>query len=195
MDEAVGSKSISFRNLEIGKRRVSLIVSYERGEFELWYEFDREIYTTPSLVALAISPLCGTVFDHIAFDFEITPDVFDCIKSFTRADVSVPACTTVVTSLNPNRKGVILSFSGGFDSIAAKELMPDDTHLVSLDLGGWFKREASYFKKFNTITVTTNIRQVPDQLTALARNNWLFMASGALLCSYHLNAKFHEAYS
>lgn len=191
MNEPSGIKCISFKGLEISRRRVSLTVSYDRGDFELWYEFDREVITTPSLVALAVAPLCGTVFDHVSFDFEVSHEVFERIKRFTRADVIVPNCIADSVPSDVDRDGVILSFSGGFDSIAAKALMPEDTHLVSLDLGGWFKREAEYFKRFDPITIKTNIRQVPDQLTALTRNNWLFMATGTLLCSYHLGAKYH----
>lgn len=191
VNEDLDTKSIFFKNLTISPRRVSLTVSYSRGEFPIWYEFDRDIITTPSLVALAVAPLCGRAFDLIVFDFEITADILEAIRLFTGANVEAPTAHSEVRPPETERNGTILSFSGGFDSIAAKALMPADTHLVSLDLGGWFKREAEYFGRFNPIIVKTNIRQVPDQLTALTANNWLFMASGTILCSYHLSARYH----
>lgn len=189
LNSTESSKSISFKNLDITKTRVSLTMCYHRGEFELWYEFDREIETTPSLVAVAVSTLCGTAFDCVSFDFEITKQALQAITSFTQADVTAPIDD--IAPVSDDRSGTILSFSGGFDSIAAKSLLPKDTHLISLDLGGWFKREAEYFGRFSPITIKTNFRQVPDQQTALTSNHWLFMAQGAILCSQHLGAKHH----
>lgn len=187
----VPDKTIEFRNLQISKTRVSFLMRYERGEFEIWYEFDREIETTPSLVAVAAATLCGTAFDSVIFDFEISAQTLEAIRLFTEAEVSAPVDQGAAFSNSDSREGTILSFSGGFDSIAAKSLLPENTHLVSLDLGGWFKREAEYFGRYSPITIKTNFRQVPDQQTALTRNHWLFMASGAILCSDHLNARHH----
>ncbi|QGU08478.1 hypothetical protein COCCU_12895 [Corynebacterium occultum] len=187
----VNLRSISFKDLNISSRRVSLTMHYDNTDHEIWYEFDREIETTSSLVAIAVAPLCGRAFDEVSFDFEIDGEALESIRSFTRADVSAPTKPREPQRDSEDRDGTILSFSGGFDSIAAKALLPDDTHLVSLDLGGWFKREAEYFGRFNPITIKTNIRQVPDQRTALTSNNWLFMATGTILCSYHLGAKYH----
>lgn len=183
-------ETISFDGLNITATRVSVNVTYSQGTHEIWYEFDRAIHTTPSLIALALTTLCGTKFDLLEFDFEIDPSTRDAIAYFSRAEVQAPTAETSAERQR-NRDGIILSFSGGFDSIAAKELMPAETHLVSLDLGGWFAREAEYFQRYEPITVRTNIRQIPDQQSALARNHWLFMASGAILCSDHLDAGYH----
>ncbi|EFG80244.1 hypothetical protein HMPREF0281_02337 [Corynebacterium ammoniagenes DSM 20306] len=165
-------------------------MNYHSEEHEIWYEFDREIETTPTLVAVALAPLCGRAFESVSFDFEIEPDVLHSIKTFTQAEVVAPKGQPSLQQEN-RQNSTILSFSGGFDSVAAKALMTKDTHLVSLDLGGWFKREAAYFERYSPITIKTNIRQVPDQRTALTKNNWLFMATGAILCAKHLGASYH----
>ncbi|MDK6689940.1 hypothetical protein QP246_10950, partial [Aerococcus urinae] len=68
---------------------------------------------------------------------------------------------------------------GGFDSIAAKELLdPDKTILISLDFGGRFAREAVFFDNFPTLTVRTNL--VTEKFH---RHSWAFMALGAILAS------------
>ncbi|MBQ2801073.1 MAG: hypothetical protein IJF03_06770 [Lachnospiraceae bacterium] len=82
------------------------------------------------------------------------------------------------------RTGCILNFSGGFDSLAALYLMPEDTKLVAIDFGGWFEREKEFFEQFNPYTLKTNFRQ-----EKLDRNSWTFMGIGAILYAEALNAR------
>lgn len=62
------------------------------------------------------------------------------------------------TDKEKERTGCILNFSGGFDSLAALYLMPEDTKLVAIDFGGWFEREKEFFKQFHPYTLKTNFR-------------------------------------
>lgn len=181
--------TIKFRNLEINPVRVEVDVEYEAGTFRLFYEFDRRVPTSSTLVALALSTLCGTRFDRVSFDFEVEESALETIRGFTRAVVQ--AIGTSDSRRQTYRGGNVLSFSGGFDSMAALALMPDDTHLVSIDFGGWFTREADFFARFEPLTVSTNIRRVPDQRTALARNHWTFMTTGAILAHDYFAAEYH----
>lgn len=182
-------RSIQFKNLEVGPTKTELAISSGTQEYSVFFEFDRVIQPTNSEIAHALSTLCGKKYKQIGFSFEVPRNTVAEIEKFTGAEVSAFASDSVV--LPKYESGSVLSFSGGFDSMAAKALMPDDTHLVSIDFGGWFKRETDFFRRFSPITVTTNVRRVPDHQTSFARNHWGFMAIGAILTRSYLKAKYH----
>lgn len=179
---------IRFANLEISKSRVTVQAEYTES-IELYFDFDRAVRVTSTQVALSMATLCGTAFESIEFDFEVDRNVLSTIERVTRATVEAPAVDEypVVTS----KSGNVLSFSGGFDSLSALRLMPKDTNLVSMDFGGWFEREAEFFRSFETLTISTNIRSVPTRKTPLTRNHWSFMAIGAILTAGYFNARYH----
>lgn len=179
---------ISFSRLAITDRRVDVHASFEH-EIDLYFAFDRAVPVSSSRVALTLAALCGRKFDHISFDFEVAPTTANSIADFTGAELSFWATTDPDSAAS--RSGQLLSFSGGFDSLSARALMPADTSLVSVGFGGWFEREADFFRKFETLVVTTNARSEPDHQTALARNSHAFMAVGALLTSDYFGAEFH----
>lgn len=74
-----------------------------------------------------------------------------------------------------------MNFSGGFDSLAAKCLMPPDTSLVSMDFGGRFSRERSFFEKFDTYIVKTNLLETP-----IKEKTWSYMGIASILYSDYL---------
>ena len=78
---------------------------------------------------------------------------------------------------------IILNFSGGFDSLAAKILLGDYAELVSIS---FFDIEYDFFKKFKPHILKTNFRQL-----GYAENDWTFMGVGSILFSDYLNSKFH----
>lgn len=180
---------ITFKNLEISSRLVNVRAAYTE-EIDLWFSFDRDVVVSSTQVALAMTTLCGTAFDTISFDFEVDGAAISTIKRITNAEVhGVPTAEgRPVTS----QRGHLLSFSGGFDSLSARRIMPDDTHLVSLDFGGWFEREADFFRHFDTLVVETNVRSVPTRRTPLTRNHWSFLAIGAILTADYFNVKYHS---
>lgn len=185
----VGSRSISFKNIEVadGLRIDMDCVIEDTGgdptEFPLWFEFNHAVFLTDDVVATALSTLCGKAYGSVHMDLSPSARTIDYLRSFTDATV-----TTRGTKEHPvvPRAGQALSFSGGFDSMAALALMPDDTNLVSMDFGGRFSRERTFFERFDTTIVSTNLLE-----TELRRNSWSFMGSGAILTSAHTRAKYH----
>jgi len=77
----------------------------------------------------------------------------------------------------------ILCFSGGFDSLATKALLDDNVKLLSIDFGGGLKREASFFKSFETTVVKWQLRgpQPNQKIRFKESTDWRFLLSPALL--------------
>lgn len=181
-------EEIRFSNLEIDQSRVSVNASTGSDAYPLWFEFDRQIQPSANAVAVALSTLCGNRFGQITYDFDIGSNIADGIAEFCQADVECHRSDRWVRKGNGSS---ILSFSGGFDSLAAMRLVGDDVGKVSLDFGGWFKREAAFFRQFDSVVVSTNCRRTPDQKNSLARNHWTFMAIGAILTAEYFGASHH----
>ncbi|PCC44087.1 hypothetical protein [Brevibacterium aurantiacum] len=179
---------IRFSNLEVTPRSISLRAAYEES-IDLWFKFDRDVEVSSTQVALAMATLSGTKYDRVEFDFEVDKKAIQTIAKATRAEIA--AIPTEQIRPITSDSGNVLSFSGGFDSLSAWRLMPNDTHLVSLDFGGWFEREAEFFRDFDTLVVTTNARSEPTRTTPLTRNHWSFMAMGAILTANHFNVRYH----
>lgn len=177
-----------FSNLEINKREVSLNATYE-DTVDLWFKFDREIEVTSTQVALAMATLCGTKYEQVIFDFEVDSRAVETIQTVTSAEVT--AVSTTQARPVSSSDGNVLSFSGGFDSLSAWRLMPEGTNLVSLDFGGWFEREAEFFRDFDTLIISTNARSEPTRKAPLTRNHWSFMAIGAILAAGYFNSRYH----
>lgn len=177
---------IHFKNIDfIRNQFISAVAKTKDNEFLIEFSFDRAMPVSSTMIALALSTLCGKVYQEISFDLEISERAQQAIEKFTGAKVIAKGVDLSIDILN-NTPSSVLSFSGGYDSLAALALMPKDTHLVSIDFGGWFDREKQFFKKFKTVTISTNIRQTP-----LIKNSWAFMAVGAILTSQYLNTKYH----
>ena len=181
--------TIEFSQLDVSNHRVSLLAKCGGQEHELWYEFDREVRPSTNAIAVALSTLCGTKFDSIFFDFPIAEETSVLLQKFTKAPVSSSSTCSPIT---PRGGGRILSFSGGFDSFAALRLLGNEAHLVSLDFGGWFEREAQFFNNFDPLVIKTNIRRTPTQKSSLATNHWTFMATGAILTAEYFGATQHS---
>lgn len=181
--------SITFSHLNVSNHRISLLTRFGGQEHALWYEFDREVEPSTNAIAIALSTLCGTKFDSIVYDFPVADETTQLIQKFTKASVSSSAACKPIA---PRGGGRILSFSGGFDSFAALRLLGSEAHLVSLDFGGWFEREARFFNNFDPLVIKTNIRQTPTQKNSLATNHWTFMSTGAILTAEYFGATQHS---
>lgn len=184
------NSEIKFSELEITPQKINLIANYNDQSLPLWFEFDRRVKVSSSNLAVALSTLCGKKFEKISFDFEVRAETQHQISKFTGAAVEAP--TDEISKLLPQAGNHIVSFSGGFDSIAVSEILGKSANLVSLDFGGWFERETDYFKKYDTLVISTNIRRQPSQKDALARNHWSFMATGAILTAEYFEAEYHS---
>lgn len=162
-------------------------VSYESSEGlsnKLWFEFSRPVRLPQDNIAIALSTLCGRSFSAIEFGFGVSANVADDISAFTLA--AITAVDRGSSAPQGQRRGQLLSFSGGFDSLAALCLMPEDTGLVSMDFGGRFGREREFFDKFPTLRCSTNVLE-----SGLQRNSWSFMGIGAILTADHTRAEYH----
>ncbi|WP_141760542.1 hypothetical protein [Corynebacterium sp. HMSC074A01] len=186
MNDNIGS--ITFRNLSIKPRRIDLEAVNSEGSYPLWFEFDRTLTTSTNFLAVALSTLCGTKYDQIHFDFPVAKKIVDRLSLFTKAAVT---SNGTEASSRPLGANITLSFSGGFDSLAAHRLLDGAAHLVSTDFGGWFEREATFFEKFKPLVVSTNVRRTPSQNDSFARNHWTFMCIGAILTAEYLESGFH----
>ena len=135
------------------------------------------------LVALALSTLCGRRYKSIHFGLPVSDRVVDGIGRFSLAAV------TAAGNLSPvsieERSGLTLNFSGGFDSLAARCLLPEGTNLVSMDFGGRFARENKFFRRFEPFTVTTNLVETP-----LRTNSWSFMGIASILTASHFATRY-----
>ena len=108
------------------------------------------------------------------------------MKKFTEAEITVLKVLheNLVKRLNEN---IILNFSGGIDSLAAKYIMPNNTKLVAIDFERGYVREKNFFKRFNPYVLQTNVRQELN----VDRNSWEFMGIGAILYGDYLTAGYH----
>lgn len=181
--------AIRFSRLEMTPQSVSVFADYGE-QFTLEWKFDRSFPISSSQVALALATLCGLKFEYIQFDFEVEESVLTTLRRFTQSEIE--AISTPDAPRPLLHDGNVLSFSGGFDSLSAWKLMPESSHLVSLDFGGWFEREAEFFRNFDTLVISTNMRSMPTLRTPLTRNHWSFMAVGAILSARYFNVKYHS---
>lgn len=182
------SNKISFRNLSVTSTRIEVEAVLANSNFPLWFQFDRGMDVSTSQIAAALSTLCGTKFDEIDFDFGVADSILQDIALFTRAKVTSSETCDYIPKTSEE---ITISFSGGFDSLAAFRLLGESVNLVSLDFGGWFEREAKFFQRFDPIVISTNVRRTPSQKDSFARNHWTFMSIGAILSALHLGTGYH----
>jgi len=177
---------IRFINITItDSQRIDLEVERNGAVQELWFEFSQRVVLSDDTILIALSTLCARVFKAIHFDLSPSAEAIRKIEAYTLAEVTTRGIGATLEEAS--RYGTVLSFSGGFDSLAAYCLMPLDTGLVSMDFMGRFARERAFYEKhFKTITVQTNLLE-----TGLHRNSWAFMGIGAILTSQHTSAAFH----
>lgn len=132
------------------------------------------------LIAGVFATLGGPDLDAIAMELNVTPAIRDAIESFCGCALSV-GMRGVGRDWTEGFDGHAISFSGGFDSLAASALLPPGPELVSMDFGGWFQRETEFFIEFSPHVVSSNFR-----MEGLGRRSWLFMLTGILLLKDHL---------
>ncbi|MDO5657522.1 MAG: hypothetical protein Q4G36_04270 [Paracoccus sp. (in: a-proteobacteria)] len=136
------------------------------------------------LIAHSLSTLAARNFSEVHYDFPVSSECLSRIKDFT---ICLPTSSSPADEEVWRRKedGVTLSFSGGFDSLAALAIMPKHTKTVTLDFGGAFERERLSFSNFSPITIKTNIVE-----TTLRAGSWSFMGIGAILAAKSTASRF-----
>ena len=139
-----------------------------------------EYELNPDLTAVALTTLFGSAYDEIHFNMTLAETTHRTVSRLCGAATSGPTSDSTPV-MNPIRESVALNFSGGFDSLAARALLPVDIKLISLDFGGAFSRERDFFSRFHPTVIPTNLRSL-----GYAKNSWSFMGIGPILLRDHL---------
>lgn len=167
--------SITFSNIRRSRRGLVEVSVDDDGQLrELRFDLGVRHQPADDVLALTLALLAGKKYRTITYEGLTAPDECrDVIERITGGTVKLRAGRSV-----PRRsaKHSVLSFSGGFDSLAALSMMPPGSRKFSFDFGGKFARERPFFEKFDTTIVETNL---VDE--GFNRNHWEFMYSGALL--------------
>lgn len=82
-----------------------------------------------------------------------------------------------------SRHANYLNFSGGIDSLSAYYLLGDAVQNISIDFGGYFQREADWFREWPTYCIETDFREKPFN-EAL---DWRFMGACTMLYADYLH--------
>ncbi|MDK8099110.1 hypothetical protein HMPREF3152_03370 [Actinomyces sp. HMSC06A08] len=165
----------------VDNTRFEFQVRGEGKDFCCYFDFGRPIVLTDKTLTATLAIISGRAFDRIEVGHPLPPDCVEFLRSFCRAEI-VPSASApnLAVPYVPQKSGNIgLSFSGGFDSLAAWKLLPaQNTTLISLDFGGRFSREAQFFTNFPVISVKTNL-----VAARFHTHTWAFMALGAILAA------------
>lgn len=151
----------------------------------LKFELSEPVVPRNDLIALSLSTLCGRKYQQIELELSISSRAKVNIERFTNSEVIVKTFEQI-SHRRKKRTNLTLNFSGGFDSLAALSLMPENTMLVSMDFGGRFSREMKFINTFNAVTCKTNIID-----TNFRKNSWTFMGIGSILFSDFLQTDIH----
>ncbi|MGF6862606.1 hypothetical protein ABIE69_003196 [Rhodobacteraceae bacterium MBR-64] len=167
---------IVFTDLRATQNSFSVTVETQGGVAEsVIFEAPSSVEFGNDLIAHSLSTLAARKYRSVHFDFPVSIPCLHRIQDFT---ICLPTAASAGNEecWSRNENGVTLSFSGGFDSLAALALMPKGTRIVTLDFGGVFEREKVSYKKFNPLIVKTNIAE-----TSLRSASWSFMGIAAIL--------------
>lgn len=126
----------------------------------------------PDLIAATFVSIVGRAFEQIHLDIPIGAEQHKQLERWTESRIVARPGEDLRRKRGRN---TALNFSGGFDSMAARILMPD-AELISLDFGGRFARERVFFEKFQPHIIETNLVDI-----GLNRYSWTFMSIGSLL--------------
>ncbi|RBP62941.1 hypothetical protein DFO66_11245 [Brevibacterium sanguinis] len=178
--------SIRFSGFQVvDAQRLSFEYSKNEGSEsgELFFESSEPLPFDPNSVARVLYTLIGKAYDDISIDLNVSRDTAEMFRRYVSPATSF--LSESGSERNVPRSGNLLNFSGGFDSLAALQLMPSGTKLVSMDFGGPFQREERFFSNFETTTIKTNIVGTEFQM-----NSWAMMGIAAILASPVYRSKY-----
>ncbi|MEV8144214.1 hypothetical protein [Specibacter sp. NPDC078709] len=155
------------------------------GSRDIRFTLPERFVPSSDLIALSLCTLIGQKYSEIELDLAITDRTRRYISAITNSEIK--SGRAALPDSAPPGRTTALNFSGGFDSLAALALMPENRKLVSLDFGGSFERESKFFNSFDTTVVRTNFRNL-----GFASNHWTFMGIGTILLRDYLEI---ETYS
>lgn len=154
--------------------RLSLDIGTSHGVKNLFFDMHDAGIPSFDSIAATVGLLLGRGNTGISFDFPVSARTLEGVAAHCRCEVTSARAGEPIRHPSPSRVG--LAFSGGFDSLMARDLLPADTALLSLDFGGRFSRERAMFSSFDSHVVGTNLVDI-----GLNRNSWSFMAAANVL--------------
>lgn len=150
---------------------------------KLWIQLPNGVHRPEDdLIAGALATLVGPNLASLTLELTISPSIKASIEEFCSCPVEASVGGATIDWRSEYSSKHAVSFSGGFDSLAAHRLLPQPAALVSMDFGGWFQRETDFFSSFDTNIVSTNFR-----MEGFGRRSWMFMLSGIILLKKHLD--------
>lgn len=181
---------ISFKNIETNHSgRIDFeVVENGSPARHYYFEFNDQVDPSNDAIAIAFCTLCGQKYESITMNLPVSDRVQKAAREFTRAEL---ICQDGVVDERARGNKIVLNFSGGFDSLACLEVMPESTSLVTTDFGGWFSREVEFAKQFDPLILSTNVRKNSSDTPAdqnLCSNSWTFMALGSILAAETVGA-------
>lgn len=153
-------KKVKFFNIKRSARRIDFdILDIDDSIEELnniFFEFDFD--NSPSDIALSLA-FCSMIkgYEEIYIDLQLPKELIEYLSSGLNSKVGCKSYVTNTLALNRS-SNIMLLFSGGVDSVAAKLLLPNTTKLISFDYGEQFAREYNIIRKFSTNIIHTNYR-------------------------------------
>lgn len=191
---ASARESIRFTNFKIKAGRIDFRCVHTIGktvtkENRVYFELNKPIIPSNDAIALACGCMCGSAFERIRLDLPCSDGTREALKKFTGCEVltkrGTPTCE--VKPIRNDQPIVLLSFSGGTDSLAALSLLPrDKVRLVSTEFGGYFEQEEiGYSLHQPEYLLRTNLRSLDYH-----RNSWTFMGIGIILFSEYAQTPY-----
>ena len=171
-----------FTNVRWEDRTLSFTAQVGELVDEIWFELPAGVSRPDDdLIAVVMATLAGPDLSKLTLDLDVSETVKAAITTYCGCECGVRLVRPAAAS-RTTRAGHVVSFSGGFDSLAAYALLPNGPELVSMDFGGWFQRETDFFKRFDPYVVRTNFR-----MAGFGRRSWMFMLAGIVLLRDHLD--------
>lgn len=176
---------IKFTNIIIQPGYINAEYEYDTIKHFVEFKLSDPILVRHDIIAFALACLCGTKFESIFMDLKIKKETKNIIEKYTNSQVKchINHEEYLISKSFGNHT---LNFGGGFDSIAALALMPENTSLVSLDFGKHFSSKVKIMNQFDSHIVKTNLLD-----TDFRKNSWLFMTISSILYKDYLNSDFN----
>lgn len=167
--------TVEIHSLEISDSgRISVEISSAASTQTLTFGVPGGSHFHTDTIGAAIALLLAKYYSRIRYTFPLSDTMRKYVERYCQAAVETSG-TCAPEARCPN--GLTgLAFSGGFDSLAARDFLPGAPALISLDFGGRFSRERHMFETFNSTVIQTNLVDL-----GLNRNSWAFMAVGNTL--------------
>ncbi len=175
-------KTICFENISRVPGKITFDVRHEGGEDSIYFELPDDVRPKYTEIAVVMALMAGQSFEEIRMDLPVDPLAGALIERWTKAKLIRSG--EEIYNRNTGDK-VLLNFSGGFDSLAARGLLPEDALMTSTRFLGNYDKEWEFFRQFDTSIVTTNLREHGYNL-----NSDAFMGAGACLLKSSLGAEY-----